>query len=116
MVAIERHPHARPLSRRAARGRIAAADDPEEVTGEPWWRELVQEAVFWTDRGEFWYNEGNIFVNDHDEFHRLFRDHPEVAPLIAGQFEAGRMALSNLTVFLAAFLAPLVQHFDSGVR
>jgi len=24
--------------------------------------------------------------------------------------------LNNLTVFLAAFLAPLVQHFHSGVR
>jgi len=44
------------------------------------------------------------------------RDHPEVAPLVARQFEAGRLALNNLTVFLAAFLAPLVQHFHSGVR
>jgi hypothetical protein len=44
------------------------------------------------------------------------RDHPEVATLVARQFEAGRLALSNLTIFLAAFLAPLVQHFHSEVR
>jgi nucleoside phosphorylase len=44
------------------------------------------------------------------------RDHPEDAPLVAKQAEAGRMALGNLTIFLAAFLAPLVQHFHSGVR
>jgi nucleoside phosphorylase len=44
------------------------------------------------------------------------RDHPEVAPLVAKQYEAGRMALGNLAIFLAAFLAPLVQHFHSGVR
>jgi adenosylhomocysteine nucleosidase len=44
------------------------------------------------------------------------RDHPEAAPLVARQFEAGRLALGNLTIFLAAFLAPLVQHFHSGVR
>ena len=43
-------------------------------------------------------------------------EHPEVASHVARQYEAGRLALSNLTVFLAAFLAPLVQHFHSGVR
>jgi len=43
-------------------------------------------------------------------------EHPEVARHVARQYEAGRLALSNLTVFLAAFLAPLVQHFHSGVR
>jgi hypothetical protein len=58
---------------------LAAASDPEEVTDEHWWKEMVQEAVFWTDRGEFWCNEGDLFVNDHDEFHRVFKDHPTVA-------------------------------------
>jgi hypothetical protein len=69
---------------------LAAADDWEEVTREPWWRELVQEAVFWTDRmvqeavfwtdrSEFWCNEGDLFVNDHSEFHRVFKNHPKVA-------------------------------------
>ena len=43
------------------------------------------------------------------------RDHPEAAPLVARQFEAGRLALGNLTIFLAAFLEPLVKHFHSGV-
>jgi adenosylhomocysteine nucleosidase len=44
------------------------------------------------------------------------RDHPEAAPLVARQFEVGRMALDNLTIFLAAYLAPLAQHFHSSVR
>jgi len=44
------------------------------------------------------------------------REHPEVASLVARQSEAGRMALANLTMFFAAFLAPLVQQFNSGVR
>src|SRR5207253_10184339 len=43
-------------------------------------------------------------------------EHPEVASHVARQYEGGRLALSNLTVFLAAFLAPLIQHFQSGVR
>jgi hypothetical protein len=44
------------------------------------------------------------------------RHHPEVAPLVARQFEAGRLALDNLTIFLSAYLKPLVRHFHSGVR
>jgi nucleoside phosphorylase len=43
-------------------------------------------------------------------------EYPEAAPLIARQVEAGRMALANLTIFLAAFLAPLVEHFQSSNR
>jgi hypothetical protein len=58
---------------------LAAASDPEEVTDENWWKELVQEAVFWTDGGEFWCNEGDLFVNDHDGFYGLFKDCPKVA-------------------------------------
>jgi hypothetical protein len=53
---------------------------------------------------------------DQQAFLDYVRDHPEVAPLVARQFEAGRLALGNLTIFLAAFLAPLVEHFHSGVR
>jgi adenosylhomocysteine nucleosidase len=53
---------------------------------------------------------------DHQALLDYVRDHPEVAPLAARQFEAGRLALGNLTIFLAAFLAPLVEHFHSGVR
>jgi len=52
---------------------------------------------------------------DQQAFLDYVRDHPEVAPLVARQHEAARKALGNLTIFLAAFLAPLAQHFHSGV-
>ena len=52
---------------------------------------------------------------DQQTFLDYVRDHPEVAPLVARQHEAARKALGNLTIFLAAFLAPLAQHFHSSV-
>ena len=58
---------------------LVAAGEPEEVTDKHWWKELLQEAVFWTDKGEFWCNESDLFVNDHNEFHSLFKDHPKAA-------------------------------------
>ena len=53
---------------------------------------------------------------DQQAFLDYVRHHPEVAPLVARQYEAGRIALGNLAIFLAAFLPPLVQHFHTGVR
>ena len=58
---------------------LGAADDPAEVAGQPWWRELMRAAVFRTGRDEWWRNDGDLFVHDHDEFHRLYESHEAVA-------------------------------------
>lgn len=48
---------------------------------------------------------------DQQTFIDYIRDHPEVAPLVARQYEAGKVAFGNLSIFCAAFLPPLAQHF-----
>lgn len=53
---------------------------------------------------------------DQQAFLDYVRHHPEVTPLVARQYESGRIALGNLAIFLGAFLPPLIQHFHTGVR
>lgn len=48
---------------------------------------------------------------DQDAFLAYVREHPEVQPIITRQYEAGQLAFANLSIFCAAFLPPLVQHF-----
>src|SRR5262249_37768842 len=45
---------------------------------EAWWKELVEDRVFWTETSGFWFNGDDIFVNDHNEFHGVFKDHEAV--------------------------------------
>jgi nucleoside phosphorylase len=48
---------------------------------------------------------------DRDAFLAYVREHPEVQPIVARQYEAGRLAFANLSIFCAAFLPPLAEHF-----
>ncbi len=49
---------------------------------------------------------------DQEIFLEYIREHPEAQPIIARQYEAGRLAFTNLSIFCAAFLPPLAQHFS----
>lgn len=48
---------------------------------------------------------------DQEAFLAYVREHPEVQPIVARQYEAGKLAFTNLSIFCAAFLPPLTQHF-----
>jgi adenosylhomocysteine nucleosidase len=48
---------------------------------------------------------------DQQTFIDYVRAHPEVQPLVARQYEAGKIAFGNLAIFCAAFLPPLAEHF-----
>jgi nucleoside phosphorylase len=48
---------------------------------------------------------------DLEAFLAYVREHPEVQPIVMRQYEAGRLAFTNLSIFCAAFLPPLAQHF-----
>lgn len=53
---------------------------------------------------------------DQARFLEYIREHPEAAELVAQTAERARPAFGNLAIVLAAFVPPLVQHFESGVR
>jgi adenosylhomocysteine nucleosidase len=48
---------------------------------------------------------------DQEAFLAYVREHPEAQPIVARQYEAGKLAFTNLSIFCAAFLPPLAQHF-----
>jgi len=41
---------------------------------EDWWNSFIQKRIFLTDKGEFWSNDGDIFINDNNELYELFKD------------------------------------------
>src|SRR5262249_39663775 len=53
--------------------------EEEQISDQSWWKELVGGWVFWTDRDEFWANEGDLFVNDREDLYELFKGCTEVA-------------------------------------
>jgi nucleoside phosphorylase len=48
---------------------------------------------------------------DQEAFLAYVREHPQVQPIVARQYEAGQLAFANLSIFSAAFLPPLISHF-----
>lgn len=48
---------------------------------------------------------------DQQAFLDYVREHPEAQPMIIRQYEAGQLAFKNLSIFCAAFLPPLAEHF-----
>jgi flagellar biosynthesis GTPase FlhF len=46
----------------------------EPISGEDWWGNFIKESIFFTDKGEFWFNEDNVFINDNSELYELFKD------------------------------------------
>jgi len=53
---------------------------------------------------------------DQERFLEYIREHPESAELVAQMADRARPAFGNLAIVLAAFVPPLVQHFETGVR
>jgi hypothetical protein len=49
------------------------------ISNEDWWEDFVSEGIYFTNRGSFWRNEKDIFINDNDEIFSLFKDREEVA-------------------------------------
>jgi len=48
----------------------SSEDDPTETT---WWQDFANSGLYWTDRGEFWKNEDDVYVNDQEEYYDLFK-------------------------------------------
>lgn len=53
---------------------------------------------------------------DEERFLEYVREHPETAELVGLMAERARPAFGNLAIMLAAFVPPLVEHFETGVR
>jgi len=48
------------------------------ISEEDWWEDFIKRPVFLTDKGEFWSNDGDIFINDNNEFYELFEDEEDI--------------------------------------
>ena len=48
------------------------------ISQEDWWNNFIKKQIFLTDKGEFWYNVGNIFINDNNELYELFKDEKDI--------------------------------------
>jgi hypothetical protein len=79
----------------------------DRITDQSWWKEFINSQVFWTDKGEFWANDDNLFVNDTGELYDLFRGQPGIAflklpanqhPHISRFLKAARIALLSEAV------------------
>lgn len=57
--------------------------NPDEVENpiseEDWWEGFIQKSIFLTDRGEFWFNDGDIFISDNNELYEIFKDGGDIA-------------------------------------
>lgn len=54
--------------------RLSGGENDEDPRDSAWWHDFASSALYWTDRQEFWQNEDDLYVNDHDEFYPLFQD------------------------------------------
>jgi len=49
------------------------------ISKEDWWDDLIKKPIFLTNKGEFcWPNDGDIFINDNNEFYELFKDEEDI--------------------------------------
>ena len=56
---------------------LAEAETDDDGPGE-WWQDFLESELFWTDRRAFWPHDGNILVNDRDEYYELFKGRPDI--------------------------------------
>ena len=45
---------------------------------EDWWGDFITEPIFLIDKDEFWFNNGDIFINDDEELYNLFKDKGDI--------------------------------------
>jgi len=48
------------------------------ISNENWWNDFVKKPIFLTDKGEFWSNDGDIFINDNNELYKLFKGEEDI--------------------------------------
>jgi len=57
--------------------------DPDKtenpISQESWWDDFIKEPIFFTNKGEFWSNDGDIFINDDNEFYELFKGEEDIS-------------------------------------
>jgi len=49
------------------------------ISEEKWWDDFISKRIFLVDHGDFWINDGDIFIEDHPELSRLFEAREEIA-------------------------------------
>ena len=49
------------------------------VSEEDWWKDFTRSPVFLTNKGTFWKNDNDIFINDDNDIHDLFKDDKTIA-------------------------------------
>jgi len=52
--------------------RLSKSESDEDPRESSWWNDFASSGLYWTDRREFWNNEGDVYVNDQDEHYELF--------------------------------------------
>jgi hypothetical protein len=86
---------------------LSAADSDYDPTSTSWWQEFAKSGLYWTDGAEFWHNEGDVYINDQEEYYQLFKGKGEFAVLVLpeNQFpsfthliEAGKLRLLSEAV------------------
>jgi len=48
------------------------------ISQEDWWSNFIKKPIFFTDKGKFWSNDGDIFINDNSELYELFKDEEDI--------------------------------------
>ena len=48
------------------------------ISEEDWWEDFIKKPIFLIDRCKFWFNDGDIFINDDKELHELFKDEEDI--------------------------------------
>ncbi len=48
------------------------------ISEEDWWNDFIEKSIFLINKGKFWSNDGNIFINDNNELYELFKDEKDI--------------------------------------
>jgi len=56
--------------------------DPDKIENpiskEDWWNDFIKKSIFLINKGDFWSNGGDIFINDNNELYELFKDEENI--------------------------------------
>jgi uncharacterized protein YkuJ len=48
------------------------------ISQEDWWNDFIEKQIFLTNKGDFWSNDRDIFINDNNELYKLFKDEEDI--------------------------------------
>ena len=86
---------------------LSIKDAEDAPTRTSWWRAFVDSGLYWTDRAEFWQNEGDVYINDHEDYYELFKGKGDFAflmlpenqyPSFMNLIEAGKLPMLSQAV------------------